>query len=118
MFSPEELSRLADQIQKQLSQEEGDSHSAAQGDCNPSISKDCLLAPITPQKALVIFGLLTGVLEVDSVVIDRDQIIQIVLEGSLKIKTTRKKTKMDELLDIVGPMPFDYVVKALLERLC
>jgi len=113
VFSPEELNRLADQFQKQMMQGEGGSYSAT---CSPSDKKDCLIAPLTPQKALVIFGLLTDVLEVDSVVINRDQTVQVVLEGDLKTKKTKKKTEMDELLDIVGSMPFDYVVKTLLKR--
>jgi hypothetical protein len=44
--------------------------------------------------------------------VDRDQIVQIVLEGSLK-----KKTELEKMLDEIGSMPFDEVVKAMLERL-
>jgi len=117
VFSPEELSRLAVQIQKQLSQGEGDSYSATSGDCDPCVKKDCLLAPLTPQNALVIFGLLTGVLEVDSVLLDRDRTIQIILEGSFNTLKIKKKTNMDKKLDKLGSMPFDQVVKTLLERL-
>ncbi len=119
MFLPEELNRLANQLQKQMTQEEGDSSPAASGDCNPCDKKDCLLVPMTAENALVILGLLTGVLEVENIVIGRDQTIQIVLEGSLKIKTktTRKKTEMEALFDMIGSMPFDYVIKTLLERL-
>lgn len=120
MFSPEELNRLADQIQKQMTQGEGVSYPAASGDCDPCDKKDCLLVPMTPQKALVILGLLTGALEVDNIVIDRDRSILIVLEGYLKIRTkttTEKKTKIDELLNMVGTMPFEYVIKTLLGML-
>jgi len=67
---------------------------------------------ITPAQALVIAGIVGGVLDVDSILVDRDQIVQIVLEGSLK-----KKTELEKMLDEIGSMPFDEVVKAMLERL-
>lgn len=107
---------MAEQLRKQMTRGEGDSSPAASGDCDPCNKKDSLIAPFTPQKALVILGLLTGALEVDNIVIDRDQTIQIVLQGSLKLrtKTTKEKNGMDELLNMVGSMPFEYVMKTLL----
>jgi hypothetical protein len=47
----------------------------------------------TPQQLAVVAGLLSNALSVDSIMIDKDQKIEIVLGGSL-----RKKTKMDRLL--------------------
>lgn len=67
---------------------------------------------LTPAEISVIFGLLTGALSVDSILIDRDQAIEIVLTGSLK-----RKTELDNILDIIGSMPFDDVLKAMLGRL-
>lgn len=67
---------------------------------------------LTPSSALVIGGLLTGVLEVDSVLVDKNQTVQIVLSGSLK-----QKTQLEKMLDQIGSMPFDDVVKAMLGRL-
>jgi hypothetical protein len=67
---------------------------------------------LTPANALVIGGLLGGVLEVESVLIDKDQTVQIILEGSL-----RQKTQLEKMLDQIGSKPFDEVVKAMLERL-
>lgn len=67
---------------------------------------------ITPSQALVIGGILGGVLDVDSVLIDRNQIVQIVLVGSLK-----EKSDLEKMLDKIGSMPFDEVVKAMLGRL-
>lgn len=67
---------------------------------------------IHPSQALIIGALLAGVLEVASVLVDRDQTIEIVLTGSLK-----KKTDLEKLLDQIGSRPFDEVVKAMLGRL-
>lgn len=66
---------------------------------------------LTPQKILVILGLLAGVLEVRSILVDRDQVIQILLEGSL-----RRRTKLDQMLDEIGEMPFDEVLNSIIRR--
>jgi hypothetical protein len=47
----------------------------------------------TAQQLAVMIGLLSGKLEVDSVMLDKDKNVEIVLAGSL-----RKKTKMGRLL--------------------
>jgi hypothetical protein len=60
---------------------------------------------------MVILGLLGGVLKVESVLIDRNQVVDIVLTGSLK-----RKTEMDKILDQIGSKSFDEVMKALFER--
>ncbi|MDP4183163.1 MAG: hypothetical protein Q8942_19000 [Bacillota bacterium] len=67
---------------------------------------------ITPSQALIIVGLLGGALSVDSVLVDKDQTVQIVLTGSLK-----QKTELEKMLDQIGNMPFDEVVKTMLGRL-
>lgn len=67
---------------------------------------------ITPAQTLVIAGIIGGVLDVDSILVDRDQVVQIVLEGSLK-----QKTELEKMLDEIGSMPFNEVVKAMLDRL-
>lgn len=69
-------------------------------------------SPLTPSQALVIGGILGGVLSVESVLVDKSQTVEIVLSGSLK-----QKTKLEKMLDQIGSMPFDEVVKAMLERL-
>ncbi len=66
---------------------------------------------LTPQKILVILGLLAGVLEVRSITVDRDQVIEILLEGSL-----RRRTKLDQMLDEIGEMPFDEVLNSIIRR--
>ncbi|OEF97888.1 hypothetical protein BHF68_13665 [Desulfuribacillus alkaliarsenatis] len=67
---------------------------------------------LTPAQLLVIIGILAGSLQVDSIAIDKDQTIQILLAGSLK-----RKTQLDEMLDEMGEMPFEQVFKAMMNRL-
>ncbi|HEX2945590.1 MAG TPA: hypothetical protein VHT96_06515 [Clostridia bacterium] len=67
---------------------------------------------INPSQALIIGAMLAGVLEVTSVLIDRNQTIEIVLTGSLK-----RKTELEKILDQIGSKTLDEVVKAMLGRL-
>jgi ATP:corrinoid adenosyltransferase len=78
--------------------------------CSGADNKDNV--SITPSIAIVVGGLLLGVLEVTSLLVDKDQTIEIVLTGSL-----RQKTELEKMLDQVGSMRFDDVIKALIERL-
>ncbi len=64
-----------------------------------------------PTQTLVIVGLITGVLEVQSILVDRDQAVQIILAGSLK-----RKTELDVMLDNIGSKSFDEVMKAIIGR--
>lgn len=66
---------------------------------------------ITPTQALVIAGILGGTLEVASVLVDTRQVVQILLTGSLKRKTT-----LDKMMEQMGNMKFDDVMQALLNR--
>lgn len=66
---------------------------------------------LTPAKILVLLGILGGVLDVNSLLVDKDQVVQVLLEGSLK-----RKTKMDRLLDNLGPMTFDEIMQAVMDR--
>lgn len=115
MSSSHDLNALLEIIMSQLGQEAG--HAAKdipashkKGCC---INKDKKKPPIlTPQKVLVILGLLGGVLEVRSILLDRDQVVQILLDGSLK-----RKTRLEKMLDEIGDMPFDDVLRAVLGRI-
>lgn len=106
MISPNDLNALLEQIRSQLGQ--GPFFTAQKNRSMPHCGgqdapdKSILLSHITPAKVLVIAGFLAGALEVRSVMIDRDQIVNILLEGSLK-----RKTKLDKMLDEIGKMPFD-----------
>jgi len=118
MFSSSELSALLEQVRTQLGQNAvfpiQNASSNKTKSCGNNNGKDAnvLNIPnITPQKVLVIAGLLGGVLEVRSILVDRDQTIEILLDGSL-----RRKTKLDKILDEIGKMPFDDVLRAVLGR--
>lgn len=67
---------------------------------------------LSPSQAMIIGGILGGVLEVESILVDKDQDVQIVLAGSLK-----EKSELDKMLDQIGQMPFGEVYKALSNRL-
>ncbi|WP_418790768.1 hypothetical protein [Phosphitispora sp. TUW77] len=67
---------------------------------------------LNPQKVAVIAGILANVLEVQSILIDRTQLVQIILQGSLK-----RKTPLDDAMNVVGCCSFDQVMQAMLERL-
>ncbi|MFL1676224.1 hypothetical protein [Paenibacillus dendritiformis] len=64
---------------------------------------------LTPQQIAVVVGLLANVLEVDSVLIDRNQTIQIVLEGSI-----RKKTKADRIAEELNEISVGELIEAIL----
>lgn len=68
--------------------------------------------PLTPSKALIIVGLLGDVFAVDSILVDKDQRIEIVLSASLK-----QKTQLEKIMDQVGQRPFDEVLKSIIGRL-
>lgn len=68
---------------------------------------------LTPQQIAVVVGLLANVLEVNSVLIDKNQTIQIVLEGSI-----RKKTKADRIAEQLNEVSVGDLIEAiLLQRL-
>ncbi|OPY55727.1 MAG: hypothetical protein A4E55_02460 [Pelotomaculum sp. PtaU1.Bin035] len=110
MFSPEQFDGLLEQIISQLGQGKVNSQDThTNSGCCVGKKKPPVL---TPQKVLVILGLIRGVLEVRSVLIDRNQSIEILLDGSL-----RRRTRLDKILDEIGNMPFDDVLRSLLGRL-
>ncbi|MDD4766420.1 MAG: hypothetical protein PHF87_02400 [Desulfotomaculaceae bacterium] len=116
MFSSHELDTLLARIASQLGLGTGDIHKilSANGKTGGSSGKgkQHIIPPLTPQKVLVILGLLAGTLEVKSISIDRDQVVDILLEGSLK-----RKTRLDNCLDEIGAMPFDDVLRAVMGRI-
>lgn len=117
MFSSSELDALMARIISQPGQGPLDIHRilAANKDTAGSSNKQKKLNITphpSPQKLLVILGLLAGTLEVQSIQINRNQTVDILLGGSLK-----RKTKLDSCLDEIGAMPFDDVLKAIMGRL-
>lgn len=82
-----------------------------------SKDKNGISPNITPAQALVAIALLGGILEVNSILVDKSQVVQILLEGSLKKPNNNKDKDIEKLLDSIGNKSFDDVVKALINRL-
>ena len=110
MFSSRDLDELKNQIMSHLGQGMGSPTQPPTPPPKQGGGNNPLLQ-ITPATALVIAGLLTDVLQVNSILISKDQHIEILLIGSLE-----RKTPLDLILEQVGPMPFDDVLKAILKR--
>jgi hypothetical protein len=66
---------------------------------------------LLPPELLVIAGVVCGVLKVDSVLVNRNQGVEILLIGSLK-----RTTQLDKVMQQIGKMPFDQVVKSIVEN--
>ncbi|WP_404451474.1 hypothetical protein LG329_14155 [Virgibacillus necropolis] len=66
---------------------------------------------LSPQQVAVITALLLNALQVESVLIDKDQTVEVILQGSL-----RRKTKMDKLLDDISGIPVGDLWDALNRR--
>ncbi|HYH03109.1 MAG TPA: hypothetical protein VEC37_08420 [Bacillota bacterium] len=66
---------------------------------------------LIPSELLIITGLIIGVFNVESVLVNRNQVVQIVLAGNL-----RRKTELEKVMEQVGQQPFDQVVKAIIEN--
>jgi hypothetical protein len=64
---------------------------------------------LLPSELLVIAGIVCDVLQVNSVLVSRNQTIEIVLTGSLK-----RRTQLDKVMQQVGQMPFDQVMKCIM----
>lgn len=71
---------------------------------------------LTPAQALVIGGILTGVLDIFSFLIDVNQRIQITLIGSVQTDDPQKPD-LTNILDTLGSMPLDDVLSAVINRL-
>lgn len=115
MFSSNELDALMSRIISQLGLESGEINkilSAKGPGSGRNQGNQKTIQNFSPQKVLVILGMLAGVLEVKSILVDRDQVVDILLEGSLK-----RKTPLDNCLDTIGAMPFDDVLRAVMGRL-
>lgn len=105
MLSEDYLYSLLENISSQLNEKQQEEYD---DNCKKdSKSNYCM----TSSQALVVLGILGGVLTVESLQIDKNQTVYIVLQGSLK-----RKTKMDKILDQMGSLSFGEVMKALFER--
>ncbi|MNH82531.1 hypothetical protein D3C87_817480 [compost metagenome] len=66
---------------------------------------------LSPQQIAVVVGLLTNVLEVNSVLLDKDQRVEILLVGSI-----RRKTKVDRIVDELGNVSVGDLLDALIRK--
>ncbi|ARK31482.1 hypothetical protein [Halalkalibacter krulwichiae] len=69
-------------------------------------------AKITPNQIAVITALLTNALRVQSILIDKDKTIQVLLEGSLQVQ---KQSELDKLVDQVRDVPVGDFISSLLK---
>ncbi|WP_425446472.1 hypothetical protein [Dethiothermospora halolimnae] len=110
MGSDNHIDSLAKRLIKQLGlSEDIDNLDNKKDNKDGSKKKSCI--NLSASNLLVIAGLLSGALTVDSLLVDARQEIQIVLTGSLK-----QKTELEKMMDQIGTMPFDEVVKAIVGR--
>lgn len=115
MFSQDGLNALLDQVLAQLGHGTGFSNQDAlktgggdnKDNCDDSKDGSNKLQ-VTPAQAVVIGGLFTGVLSIQSVLINKNQVVEIVLAGSLK-----RRNVTDKLFDQLGPMPLDEILRAI-----
>ncbi len=119
MFSPDDLNSLFKEVIAHYGgntcNKSGKNNRSDQGGPNNQSNKGNQSSKdknaVTPSQALVIAGILGGVLEVDSVLVDKEQRVEILLVGSL-----RQKTQLEKTFDQIGQIPFDEVLRALLGR--
>lgn len=86
MASSNNIDALLRDILARINTNTGNSTSGNSGSGKSNSSSQACNFPLTPSQTLVIAGILGGVLDVDSVLVDRAQEVQIVLIGSLKQK--------------------------------
>lgn len=70
-----------------------------------------LASRLTLNEIAVIVALLTNALHVQSILVDRDQTVQVLLEGSL-----RKRSELDKLIDQVRDVPVGDFLSSLLNN--
>ena len=66
---------------------------------------------LNPSEILVLAGLLSSALEVSSISVGRDQIVEISLVGSL-----RRPTQMEKIMNQIGKCSFEEVIQAILKN--
>lgn len=111
MFSTEDLERIMEKINQfntrkmnnnNIDQKEKPGDNGNNNKNNPNLN---------PPEILVIAGLLCGVLEVNSISVGRDQIVEVSLAGSL-----RRPTQTDKIMEQIGKCSFEEVMQAILNR--
>lgn len=112
MFSKEDLDRIKEKIYQfkiGTAKDNNGDEKEKPGDnknntkCGPNLN---------PSEILVIAGLISGALEVSSVLLSRDQIVEVSLVGSL-----RRQTQLEQIMEEIGKLPFDEVMQAILNSM-
>ncbi|MDT8859637.1 hypothetical protein N0O92_05270 [Alkalihalobacillus sp. MEB130] len=70
-------------------------------------------AKLTPNQIAVITAILTNALRVQSILVDKDKTIQVLLEGSLNVQ---QKSELDKLVDQVRDVPVGEFLNSLLNK--
>ena len=109
MFSLEDLGKMQE-IMAQFNSTSKNNSGKDGKDSKNNIKdkKDCI--NLTPSQLLVIAGFLSGALEVNSVLVNKNQDVEIVLTGTL-----RRKTQLEKIMEQVGKLPFEDVVKVIMD---
>jgi hypothetical protein len=110
VFSPDQL----DILMKEAMAELGKHDLKGQGKIGRKNNLVGVNGRLTTAQAIVILGILTGSLNVFSVLVDADQLVSVVLRGTLK---KEEKNEIDNIVAQIGNLPFDDVVKAMLKRI-
>lgn len=109
MFSPDQLNSISKIIMEKLT---GNDTRNSNSDKTTGVNTDKSNVTLTAAQALVILGIVTNALDINSILIGREQNIEIVLAGSLKQKTELQKT-----IEGIGKLPFADVLKAVIGNL-
>lgn len=110
MFSEEELERIKEIIALFNS----GANSKNNTDRNEKAVTSKNTAPkgnLKPAEILVLAGLLSGALEVSSISVGRDQVVDVSLVGSL-----RRPTEMEKIMNQIGKCSFEEVIQAILKN--
>ncbi len=110
MFSPDQL----DILMKEAMAELGKHDLKGQGKIGRKNNLVGVNGRLTTAQAMVILGILAGSLNVFSVLVDADQVVSVVLRGTLK---KEEKNEIDNIVAQIGNLPFDDVMKAMLKRI-
>lgn len=81
------------------------------GKGNNMKNKKKTLPNLSPQQLAVVVGILTNALDVESVLVDRDQKVEILLIGTL-----RRKTKADRIAEELGDMSVGDLIQAFIRK--
>lgn len=109
MFSEEDLERIKERIcQININSGKNDSGNRKEkSGGNKNDANNCF--NLNPSEILALAGILSGVLEVSSITVTRDQIVDVSLSGSLQ-----RKTQLEQIMEQIGKCSFEEVMQAII----